>query len=99
MLLNSIKVYLCSHYVPVWAVCDDRWLLSQLFWVHGLERSDGECIQKLSKKIHIHHMRALFGCFVGVLMFLHDFTYSIFLIWIAYISQGYESSYMLRVLL
>ena len=47
--LNGV-LYLCSHYVSVWAVSDSRWLLSQLFWVHGFEWSDGEGIQKLNKK-------------------------------------------------
>ena len=47
---SMYTLYLCSHYVPIWAVSDAWWLLSQLFWVHGFEWSDGESVQELSEQ-------------------------------------------------
>ena len=44
--VNIVYMYLCPH-VSVWAVSDSSRLLCQLFWVHGLERSDGEGVEKL----------------------------------------------------
>ena len=38
-------------------------------------------------------------CMCKVIIFLHDVAYSILLVWVSNMSQGYESSHMLLVLL
>ena len=53
---THVRMYLRSHYVSVRAVCDGWRLLSQLFCVHRLERSNGEGVQKLSEENTHPHM-------------------------------------------